>query len=397
VLIATLTALIAIGAVALSRPDHRETRLAQRSQVTQDPPTSTETTTVPAPAAAESTTSTEASTTTTLRRSTSNPTTAVSTTAPTRAASSLLDGEQLTFFDGDGGISTMRLDGSERKQVLDLRPVCPCTSKPWWSPDATRFVFALFRDARLTSYIGDLRTGTLSPGPSAVPFGWTADGANVVWRVPGQKAYVGMPDGTVVRDIAKDNAVTALFELSSRRHLYVFHGFVDGYDGEVLQVADVAVADSARVVVPRPWGGMYGSASPDERSIVFRGWRVTGKDSTGGWTYADEGLTIVDLDSGAVRSLCDCTGVRPRWSPRGDLIADMGGASMPAKILLYSPAGGAPRELGSAQATDLEWSPDGRSLLVRDGDNSLRVWDVDTGRELPIGAKGLGAAFVVKP
>src|SRR5688500_9720408 len=67
---------------------------------------------------------------------------AVPTTTTTEAGPkvTLLDGEQITYFDGQGRLMAMSVDGKQTKELLGPR-TCACWDPPRWSPDGTRAAF----------------------------------------------------------------------------------------------------------------------------------------------------------------------------------------------------------------------------------------------------------------
>jgi hypothetical protein len=102
----------------------------------------------------------------------------------------------------------------------------------------------------------------------------------------------------------------------------------------------------------------------------------------------DGELVIVELESGRARTL-GLAGTFPAWSKDGSLIAFVHPGPVgevvppPMHVGVVAPTGGAPRDLAvTVEPTQsVEWSPDGRSLLLPSADG-LALVDVATGRVL---------------
>jgi WD40 repeat protein len=118
--------------------------------------------------------------------------------------------------------------------------------------------------------------------------------------------------------------------------------------------------------------------SPDGKNLVFN----------------DEGaVLLVDQQSGKSRKIAN--GSAPLWSPSGDWISYITPDSKPA---LLNFASGESRHIDPGRGTDtpLEWSPDGKYLLILEGEGShvpygcLWVYRISDGAFVPIPNYGVG-------
>ncbi len=113
------------------------------------------------------------------------------------------------------------------------------------------------------------------------------------------------------------------------------------------------------------------SASPgrDGRRVVL---------SPGGAT-----LALYDVATGTVTGI-GISGRSPRWSPVDDRIAFLSGDPQSTVLQVVQADGTALQTLATdAFADGLDWSPDGRWLIVR-GPRSLVVVNASTGEQLPL-------------
>ena len=109
-----------------------------------------------------------------------------------------------------------------------------------------------------------------------------------------------------------------------------------------------------RAVTEGPLNAGFPSFSPDGAEVVYRVWGDTA-----------EGLRIVDLADGAVRTLTTGYDNFPAWSPRGDLIVFSRLAGGDFDIFSIRPDGSGLRQLTTTPGGDSHpaWSPDGEHIL----------------------------------
>ena len=110
----------------------------------------------------------------------------------------------------------------------------------------------------------------------------------------------------------------------------------------------------ARAVTEGPLNAGFPSFSPDGGEVVYRVWGDTA-----------EGLRIVDLADGTVRTLTTGYDNFPAWSPRGDLIVFSRLADGDFDIFTIRPDGTDLRQLTTTPGGDSHpaWSPDGAHIL----------------------------------
>lgn len=121
------------------------------------------------------------------------------------------------------------------------------------------------------------------------------------------------------------------------------------------------------------------SLSPDGTKLAF-------ENQT--WNRSGYSVRTIDLASGTVTELV-AGGQRPRWSPKGDLIAYWAGQ----QIWVVKPDGSGARALspaGHAYTAGVQWSPDGQWILARflprDGwaGTTVALINVASGLEIPL-------------
>ncbi len=109
-----------------------------------------------------------------------------------------------------------------------------------------------------------------------------------------------------------------------------------------------------RAVTHGPLNAGFPSFSPDGAEVVYRVWGDTA-----------EGLRIVSLADGTVRTLTTGYDNFPAWSPRGDLIVFSRLAEGDFDIFSIRPDGSGLRQLTTTPGGDSHpaWSPDGEHVL----------------------------------
>ena len=146
--------------------------------------------------------------------------------------------------------------------------------------------------------------------------------------------------------------------------LYVA-GFGKGEARKLMHVTRPTSHDGYQVHTTVGW-------SPDGKSLVFNG---------------DGAVLLVDLRTGRSRKIAD--GSAPLWSPSGDWISYV---TPDREAALLNVSSGESRRIdpGKKTGTPLEWSPDGKYLLILEGEGShvpngcLWVYRVSDGAFVPI-------------
>lgn len=241
------------------------------------------------------------------------------------------DGRRLAFVatpadsvNGSTEIYTIDADGTNLVQVTrnDVDD-----DSPAWSPDSTRLalrVDAVDPNAPVDSNV--VVTPVVGPGVTVL-----GPGANPAWS----------PDGLQVAMTVADGGSSRLWVQAP-----------DG--GGRRQVAQVSVASVAPA-----W-------SPDGQYLVV----------------SSSGLVVVDVASGSIRPLTAEPGSTSTWSLAGAIAFSTTGSASPGVFVIDSDGSNARRILADvAFASVLQWSPDGRRLLLGDdnGDSLVAVANPGSG------------------
>ena len=116
------------------------------------------------------------------------------------------------------------------------------------------------------------------------------------------------------------------------------------------------------------WSGDYaGSLSPDGRQVAFG---------------TDGGVFVADLDGGKSERVSDWDGFASvvSWSPTGEWISYTRNQGGTAVLSVVRPDGSEERAFPAAAGSRAVWSPDGKHLLVRRGDEGREdLWIIDLG------------------
>jgi TolB protein len=127
---------------------------------------------------------------------------------------------------------------------------------------------------------------------------------------------------------------------------------------------------SAAPIVAGPYAE-FASFSPDGGRLVFH-------EYTGNWWSADVNLYIVNADGSGRVQLPQ--GIRPDWSPKGDLIAFDSCRGTACGIFVIGPDGQGMRQVTTDGGGKVAWAPDGRRLAYSaetDGDPEIFVVNAD--------------------
>lgn len=115
----------------------------------------------------------------------------------------------------------------------------------------------------------------------------------------------------------------------------------------------------------------FASFAPDGKKLVFHEW-------IGNWWSADVNLFVVNVDGGGRTQLLP--GIRPCWSPKGNLIAFDSCRGTDCGIFVVQPNGQGLRQVTSDGGGKVSWSPDGKRLAYStevDGDPEIWVVNAD--------------------
>jgi TolB protein len=115
----------------------------------------------------------------------------------------------------------------------------------------------------------------------------------------------------------------------------------------------------------------FASFSPDGKKLVFHEW-------IGNWWSSEVNLFVVNVDGGGRSQLLP--GIRPSWSPKGNLLAFDSCRGTACGIFVVQPNGQGLRQVTSDGGGKVSWSPNGRILAYStevDGDPEIWVVNED--------------------
>jgi TolB protein len=154
------------------------------------------------------------------------------------------------------------------------------------------------------------------------------------------------------------------------------------YDLIKKSATHVVVSDRAR----------FASFSPDGEKLVFH-------ERIGDLLSPNVNLLVVSVDGGGRTQLLP--GMRPCWSPVGNLLAFDSCRGTACGIFVVQPNGQGLRQVTSDGGGNVAWSPDGKTLAYSaevDGDPEIWVVDVDgSGRKQLISNSGNDTFPVYSP
>ena len=212
---------------------------------------------------------------------------------------------------------------------------------------------------------------------------WSPSGQELVFHNStdqGIKAYRVDMGGNVRRALGPDGPPAQIFPRFSRDGQWMFFS---GGPGARFVTTWRARADGSSPVQLGPsvfeayfhWDP---SPSPDGNRVVYEEQRMVV------WRIRPV-IRVLSVDTRAITPL-DLIGVSARWSPTGDRIAYVDDEE--GKVMLVNPDGTNLRMISAAgrkYIAGLDWSPDGRWLVVRSGEQPrVELIRVDTGETLPL-------------
>ncbi len=136
----------------------------------------------------------------------------------------------------------------------------------------------------------------------------------------------------------------------------------------------------------------FASFSPDGSRLVFHEW-------VGNWWSANVNLYIINTNGSGRTQLPQ--GIRPAWSPKGDLIVFDSCRGTSCGIFVVRPDGGGLRQVTSDGGGKASWSPDGKKIVYSadaDGNPEIFVVNLDgSGRKRLTKNKGNDTLPVYSP
>lgn len=248
-----------------------------------------------------------------------------------------------------GQIAIMELDGSARRTI----PTTLGASDPEWTVDGSALLSQLAPNSAGGSLyrVGLDATAALVLNAGAPFVGSVAYVPAVIY------GFAPMRDGSLLSAAGGCNYSAILFRTPH------------GSTSQGTRLSPPAASDCFETVHHFP------SPSPDSRRLVF-------EHRTSYFTGSS--LRLLDLATGVVTTL-HASGQRPRWSPRGDLIAFTDNQ----RIWVIAPDGSGLRAVSTASrsySAGVSWSPDGRWLLARlaPAPGMITVLEEATGLEIPL-------------
>jgi Tol biopolymer transport system component len=157
-------------------------------------------------------------------------------------------------------------------------------------------------------------------------------------------------------------------------------------------IAVYDMAKNTRTTVVQHNYAEFPSFSPDGTKLVFHEW-------IGNWSSAEVNLYIVNADGSGRITLVP--GMRPAWSPKGDLIAFDSCRGNDCGIFVVNTKGQGLREVTKDAGGMVAWSPDGKKLVyssASDGDPEIWIVNLDgSGRKQLTKNKGNDTMPVFSP
>jgi Tol biopolymer transport system component len=283
---------------------------------------------------------------------------------------SLLRGDRVAYLRKDGPDQGIHYAGGGAAPRGEIRAAA-------WSPDGSRvvvtrrlaatrqpFVPTWSRDSRYELALGS-NNEAFSPSGDRLAFVGRGDGA----RGAGLTVVtIGTGASQVIYREPVRNVLGPQWSPDGGRIIFgigVFDAFFNGFHGLFLKPGDrveggaqVAIinADGTgfRELTAGPNNNGFPSMSPDGRRIVYRTFGTE-----------EEGLRIMDIQTGQVRVLTQGYDNFPLWSPRGDLITFSRQAVGDYEVYRVEPDGSNVKRLTRARGNDahMAWSPDGEFIV----------------------------------
>ena len=252
---------------------------------------------------------------------------------------------------------------SRAERLIWMALLVAAAGAGWWAARATGEstppAWAQF--TQLTDEAGAEDTPSVSPDGDSVAYARLQNGSWDIYvrRIGGRNATV------VAGDPARDESAPA-FSPDGRQ--IAFHE--SDADGGIFIVG--ATGESVRRLTQ---AGFHPAWSPDGREIAFCDERIGHPASR----TATSALSIVDVSTGAARTVFAGDAVQPAWSPSGRRLTFWAQRQGQRDLFTIATSGGEPSPVTNDAALDwsVTWSPDGRHLyFASDRGGVMNLWRV---------------------
>jgi Tol biopolymer transport system component len=249
-----------------------------------------------------------------------------------------------------------------------------------WSPDGSRVVFhrrqpappTWWRETWSRNPDFQLALTSIMPSFGRDPNRFVVTGRPPAGAILGSSIGIATPGSNDVKTIYLDpkrNVMGPQWASNGERIVFavgVFNAFYNGFNSLFLKPGDrseggaqIAIINpdgsGFRELTKGPANSSFPSMAPDGRRFVYR-------------TFGDEdeGLRIMDIETGATTTLTKGYDNFPLWSPRGDLIMFSRLAEGDYDIYTIRPDGTGVKKLTNSHGNDAHqaWSPDGEQIVL---------------------------------
>jgi len=230
----------------------------------------------------------------------------------------------------------------------------------WWAGRSDAAVRPWARFTQLTDEAGPEEAPSISPDGDSIAYASRAAGTWDIYvrRVGGRNATV------VAGDPDRDESAPAF---SPDGRTIAFHEADN--NGGIFIVG--ATGESARRVTET---GFHPAWSPDSRSIAFCEQLIFDPASR----TVTSALSVVDVNTGAIRVITEGDAVQPAWSPSGERLVYWGEFGGQRDLFTIAAAGGDPVRVTDDPPLDWSaaWAPDGWVYFSSDRGGAFNLWRV---------------------